>query len=362
MVVERIPNCPKRLLHLDILRLLSIYFVIFNHTGNRGFLLFSDIVDSKLYFPYMLVSILCKTAVPLFFMITGALLLPKQESLSKLFSKRILRMVAVLLLISIPYYFWLHRNQGLRLNDFLTYIYGNSASTSLWYLYSYVALLLMMPFLRCMVKTMRKNDFQYLIFGYILILGVLPCFEFLTWKGAVSLHKSFKPALFMTPNIFYALAGYYLEHVVDSQKLQKRKIGPAILLNCVVLSVTCFMTAYQSRVIGECSAEQLEQFFNCFICIPAMTLYYIIKHEAERIHSARLEKVLPILGGTVFGIYLIEKLSRALTDPVYVVIEPIVGSFSASLIWSFVALCLSFVIVLTLKNTPLIKQVVNRII
>lgn len=221
----------QRLMHLDLLRLLAIYLVIFNHTSNRGYFLFADSVDSVLYFPYMLSSVFCKVAVPLFFMISGALLLPKQESLGRLFSKRILRMLLVLLLISVPYYVWLHRSQGLGVSAFLTYIYGNSASTALWYLYSYIALLLMMPFLRSMVKAMQEKDFLYLIAGYVLVFGVVPCLEFILWKGSVTIHESYNPVLFMTPNIFYALVGYYLEHVADYGKRKKRTMVLGALLS-----------------------------------------------------------------------------------------------------------------------------------
>lgn len=70
---------PKRLLHLDLLRLMAILFVIFNHTSDRGYFLFADSVGSWLYFPYMASSVLCKVAVPIFFMISGALLLPKEN-------------------------------------------------------------------------------------------------------------------------------------------------------------------------------------------------------------------------------------------------------------------------------------------
>ena len=353
---------PKRLLHLDLLRLTAILFVIFNHTSDRGYFLFADSVGSWLYFPYMASSVLCKVAVPIFFMISGALLLPKEESLSKLFSKRILRMVVVLVLISVPYYLWLHRAEGLSLSSFLTYIYGNSASTSLWYLYSYVALLLMMPFLRAMVKGMEEKDFRYLIAGYILVFGVLPCLEFCLWKDSVIIHESFNPVLFMTPNVFYALAGYYLEHVTDHQKNRRRRIGRGIGLTAVALAVTCFMTHYQMTILGECTADQLERFFNCFIYIPAMTLYLFMKYASEKVRSVRLRKLLPVLGGTVFGIYLIEKFCRALTNPVYVVAAPIAGSFIASLCWGFATFCLSFVIVVALKHTPVIKKLVNRFI
>ena len=50
----------KRLLHLDLLRLIAIYLVIFNHTGKHGFMLFAESVQSPLYILYMLMSVFCK--------------------------------------------------------------------------------------------------------------------------------------------------------------------------------------------------------------------------------------------------------------------------------------------------------------
>lgn len=90
-----------RLLHPDILRILAIYLVAFNHTGDRGYMLFANSAGSALYFPYMAFSVLCKIAVPIFFMISGALLLPKEESFKQLFQKRVLRMAVVLILNSV---------------------------------------------------------------------------------------------------------------------------------------------------------------------------------------------------------------------------------------------------------------------
>ena len=112
-----------RLVHPDILRILAIYLVAFNHTGDRGYMLFADSAGSALYFPYMAFSVLCKIAVPIFFMISGALLLPKEESFKQLFQKRVLRMAVVLILVSIPYYYIFLRDNGIGISSFFTYIY-----------------------------------------------------------------------------------------------------------------------------------------------------------------------------------------------------------------------------------------------
>ena len=360
-MADKCKKSSPRLIHLDLLRLMAIYFVIFNHTGDRGYMLFAERTDSPLYWLYLLTSVLCKVAVPLFFMISGALLLPREESLGRLFSKRVLRMTAVLALISVPYYLWLHRSEGLSLSSFLTYIYGNSASTSLWYLYSYIALLLMMPFLRSMVRSMTQGDFLYLIAGYLVMVGVVPCAEYCLWGGYKTIHSSFQPVLFLTQNVFFALLGYYVEHRAGWSQSGKKLIVPGAALNVLCLGVTVLMT-HRLILSGEKDVEQLERFFNCFICIPTVTVYAAAKYAGGRIRSRRARGVLTALGGAVFGVYLIEKFGRALTSFVYVLLAPLVGSFAASLLWCCAVLLLSLAIVVSAKRMPGVGKVINRFI
>lgn len=356
-----IQNKSQRLLHLDLLRLLAIYLVIFNHTGDRGFMLFSNSMDSPLYFLYMMISVFCKIAVPVFFMISGTLLLPKEESLKQLFFKRIFRIVIVLILISVPYYLWLKRSNGLSISNFFSFIYGNSASTSLWYLYSYIALLLVLPFLRSMIRNMKQRDFLYLFAGHIVFIGVLPCLEYLLWHGEVTIHGSFSPVLFMSQNIFFAIMGYCLEYVFEmkSYRLRTVWIGSSI----VALLITCLMTNWKMQTVrGEYGSEELEQFFNCFISVPAIVVYCFMKSIASKLHHPKIIKWISILGSAVFGVYLIEKFVRALTDIVYIMFVPFVGSMIASYLWCLAVLCVSLLIVLAMKNIPVIKKIVNKFI
>ncbi|MBR6559129.1 MAG: acyltransferase family protein [Clostridia bacterium] len=351
-----------RLIHLDLLRLIAIYLVIFNHTGNFGYTLFGSRVDSPFYFVYMATSVFCKIAVPLFFMISGALLLSKEETYKQLFLKRILRITVVLLLISVPYYLWLKRSYGISVLSFFTYIYGNSASTSLWYLYSYIGFLLMLPFLRKTVKSMQHKDFLYLFIGYIIMVGVLPSLEYCLSNGNVTIHGDFRPVLFMSQSVFFGLMGYYLEYVFDPERI-KIKIGlTGIVLSLIVISVTCVMTHFKAVVNGAEGAENLELFFNNFIAVPTVTVYYLVKCFARRIVNLRIQSGVVLMGSAVFGVYLIEKFIRAFTSVVYTLCLPVVGSFIASLIWCLVVWSIGLIVVMTVKHIPVIKKLVNKFI
>lgn len=351
-----------RLIHLDLLRIIAIYLVAFNHTSNRGYMLFANETETAMHFPYMMFSAFCKIAVPIFFMISGALLLPRQESLKQLFKKRILRMAVVLLLISIPYYYVFLRSKGISILNFLTYIYGNSATTSLWYLYSYIGLLFMLPFLRNMVKQMKHNDFIYLFIGYFVFTGVLPCLEYCLWGGNVTLNEDFSSVLFVTQNVFFALMGYYLEHVIDIKKFDKKVVFISIVLSIISIIITCLITNYRVSREGGCNTEQLEGFFNCFICIPAITVYLLIKSLGSKISGHKIQRVLSTFGSAVFGVYLIEKFCRILTGSVYSMLLPLVGSFISSLVWCLATCCIAFLVIISLKNIPILKNIVNKFI
>ena len=64
-------------------------------------------------------------------MISGALLIGRQESLRDLYKKRVLRMAVVLLLISIPNYIWHSVGSALSVSGFLRMIYTSTARTAL---------------------------------------------------------------------------------------------------------------------------------------------------------------------------------------------------------------------------------------
>jgi peptidoglycan/LPS O-acetylase OafA/YrhL len=213
-----------------------------------------------------------------------------------------------------------------------------------------------------MIRGMKEKDFLYLIAGYILVMGVVPCLEFCLWQGHVTIHESFSPILFMVPNIFFALIGYYLEHVLDFRKNRTRRILIGITFSVVAVALTCVMTDYWMRTTSKHSTEQLERFFDCFICIPAMSVYCIMKCAGEKICSAKMQKLLPLLGGATFGIYLTEKFSRAITDTIYTLTTPFLGSFAASVLWAFSSLIVSLLVILLSKNIPVVKKIVNKFI
>lgn len=154
---------PRRahLTHIDFLRIFAIFLVILDHlvtdfmpTDEQG-----TIKSCLLFFFYQII----KTAVPIFFMISGALLLPREESYGQLFRKRILRFPGVIIL------FWtlqltadsLINGTPLSLRSFIRCCYGCNyvplQAWACWFLYAYLAMLLLLPLLRHLAHSMRDR-------------------------------------------------------------------------------------------------------------------------------------------------------------------------------------------------------------
>ena len=75
----------RKCLDIELMRILAAFFVIFNHTGTTAFFLFPFYdVHTVSYWGCLFLSVFCKFSVPLFFMISGALLLDREEEAVKM--------------------------------------------------------------------------------------------------------------------------------------------------------------------------------------------------------------------------------------------------------------------------------------
>ena len=70
----------KKTVYLEFIRALAIILVLFYRTGTWGCFLFTVRQGSALYPVYMFLSIASKPAVPLFWMVSGSLLLRKRRA------------------------------------------------------------------------------------------------------------------------------------------------------------------------------------------------------------------------------------------------------------------------------------------
>lgn len=178
-------HTPARKLHLDVLRILAIVLVVFNHSPACIFPSYAA-TPAFAYYGMLVLDICCKIAVPLFFMISGALLLGRDESMSRLFSKRVMRFLIVIVAYGVLQYgFFIWTTHGEMLWSWkllVRAIYSGwpvsndpvGYPSAIWFLYAYLAMLLVLPFLRAMVRHLRDCDYLYLFALQIILVALLP--------------------------------------------------------------------------------------------------------------------------------------------------------------------------------------------
>lgn len=282
----------KRKIHLDILRIIACLFVIYNHTNERGYYRFTEI-ENHFFIFNTFISIMCRCAVPLFFMISGSLLISKEESVKSTY-KRTIRIAVDLLLFSCLYVYFNRFHEFSLKETYTKIIQGNY--WHLWYLYAYIALIFTLPLLRKIAKCFDVKDFLF-IFTASVLLG---------FNRFFSIANSLLIPEWCTNNIFlYPLLGYAIDHVEGFAFLSNKKTLLYMwLVNLLLYGLSIFFV-YRDQLASPGNLEG--RYMDYFNVINAVVIFVSMKHLGELIHKKHYRLISNIAGYT-FGIYLLHNL------------------------------------------------------
>ena len=327
MKLIRVPRNPSP--YLDVVKLLAIVMVVFNHTGNSGYKMYLDVMDEPIHSLIMGYSAFIKIAVPLFFMASGALLLKREEPYGKILLKRALRFVIILAVVSFIFYYDAYGRKGeMSVGDFFVHVYKNDLTGHLWYLYSYICYMLMLPFLRKLAQTMRAKDYLLLIIIYQ-VAQPLPIVDYAIFQGSAA-HTSYLNFFMAMNYVVYPLMGYY----IDNQNMEdEREETPYVLLffSILAIAITCSLMDWRYGLDGGWTSNNREAYMSSFSLIPAITVFYAVKRMfAHRTLKKRTANLLFVLGSCTFGVYLFDPKWRSLTQGIRTMLTPVIGLYFAT--------------------------------
>ncbi len=349
--MERIQSGKK--VYLEVIRLLAVCLVIFNHTDGY-FLYFSNTDNPVTYMVSLFFSVLCRINVPLFFMVSGALLLGKKESIKELYRKRIKRILQVLLLFSgLQYIVSVQGRIGAGeagIGDFLVRLYTGNIADSYWFLYAYLAVLAMLPLFRKMAGGMDAEDFRYLFFLKLLsdvVFRLTAVYTGCTAGMEIPL---------VTDSIFYLFAGYYMEWKVPEERYDGKGIAErATAAGAGLILVSMALVWLENRVLGAYSQSCL----GIFSPILTIIAYYMVKSCCSRhVMSQKVQDAVICLGSAVFGIYLIEPLARKQLLPLYLYLCDKTVGLAACFVYVAGTFMLSAIYVGIIKKIPWIGKLI----
>lgn len=349
--------------YYEWIRLIACFFVIFNHL--KGYILFRNASGVKQVF-YMVISVITKINVPLFFMVSGALLLEKQEDIFTVLKKRVSRICLVILLFELGIYMECRlyalaqgRDYEFTVKRFLYGVLERSLDETgaYWYLYAYLGFLLLLPLMQKLAKQMSRNDFYTLFTLHFVLLSLLPVCNLLMRRAGydgLSTAEEFSVPLATTAAFFYPLTGYYMDRKIDIRKISKRTWAGlfAAVFAGIIISCVC---VYADGAAGE---EYLTLFDYLLAAVVFLLIKYVVAVRFPALSAGRIGEAVCFMGSLTLGIYLLDHYFKLVLYSGYETFaESFMPSLFASFGWCAVSMFLGGGVTWILKKLPLFRKI-----
>lgn len=314
----------KRIPYLDILRAIAIVSITFNHAVNRSFAIYGGQYAEFQTIPFFLTSIkavlyaFSRIGVPLFLMISGALLLPRdysgglQEGSVSRFMKHNWLRLFITTEIWLAIMFWykqLMPGSILRMGGpiraiihfIMTLLFLNPDTMgSMWYMEMILCVYLLIPLLAIAVKKIHYSFFLIPMAIVVFCSYILPDLNgaFAAVGANVLLETKLESANVFSMYVVYLLLGYY----ISKGALSKIKTSVLwIMLAAAFLGFCAFQTWFFSIEYDFVVAADYRSFFPMIV---AIILFEIVRRYKDG-KCVFIEKISTKLSTIAFGIYFV---------------------------------------------------------
>lgn len=249
--------------NIELLRVISCIMVIFIHVANYYCRIMEDISVSSYVFACIINGI-SRVSVPLFFMISGSLLIGREVDLRRN-TARVTKILRPLVVWSAVYAVWnyFYMDKGYyNLQD----MFEEPVKKHLWYLYVLVGIYLTLPFWQKLFQNMNDEMVKYFSMLYICLLAI----NFYLAIQDMEVRYQI-PLVGSSCHLGYFIMGYLIRQYRD--KIHLRRLWAACLA-MLALAIVVGATLWYSF----CDGQHCEDFFeyrNVLIGVAAMAVFYI---------------------------------------------------------------------------------------
>ncbi len=338
----------------DLIRVVATLLVITVHVSGQitnawGKIPKSDWVIADIY------GGIARVCVPLFFMISGYLLLPRSEPLGTFYRKRLPKVVIPLIAWSLIYVGWYCGNHPGTCSPpvIQNLLFVQGAYYHLWFLYVLIGIYLILPVLRLMIGPHTDRRVLWYLVGLWLIFqpGMAIAKQF--WNFSIRIQ----------PPLAMGFVGFlFLGYLLGQWALSRTRVGLSAVAFSLATLVTILGTYFMTRAAG-----QFNGFFYDLVSLNVILAsggaFILLRwvSETRLLQRPGWHTFIRLLAAAAFGIYLIHVL----------VIEVLQGwipgvrldSFIGNPLWSIPLVCLivfviSFGLVRLLQKIPVLNRIV----
>lgn len=349
-----IPNqSASRHLWADFVRNIGILLVILGHVSgavvqHMDRIPFPDWMAGNVY------NVIARICVPLLFMVSGALLLPRQESIGDFYRKRFQRVI-------FPFIFWsalymLYNRAGFQnytvfnaLKTMLITLLIAPAEYHLWFMYELFGVYMLTPLIRKAVDNNRETILWYFVAIWFIFGPLKRLFQtYVPYDIIFDLG-------YLTGYIGYFVLGYLLVRI----SIKKWMLWASAVVYLVSAVFTGYMTMYYFQTRPNMT-EFYQYLLGINIVFLSVSAYILLKAAGDAIFSVprpRLAKFAVGLTSASFGMYLVHVfvLNYLKTNLLSPLDSPTV--FTIPLV-TILVFAVSWVIIAILQKIPILRSLV----
>ncbi|SEP54856.1 acyltransferase [Flavobacterium urocaniciphilum] len=277
---------------ISLLRVLATLSVIFIHVSAPIVVEFGKISNFNWNVANFYDSI-SRYAVPVFFMISGSLLLGKEFEIKDFLKKRLGKIIPPFLFWSLLYCLtnrYIFNHKTFNISKIVRDVFYGS-EYHLWFVFALIGVYLIAPIFQKWIHFSKQNDIKYFLIIWILTL-------FLTIPG-VAIYFPKIDFTYFSGFIGYFILGYYLKIYVKCQNWF------SFLLILIGLSVTIFGTYFMTNKNNE-FYYYFYEYLSLNTLMVCIGIFMIFK-KIDNIND-KFKPIISKLNDCSFGIYLIHPL------------------------------------------------------
>lgn len=279
----------QRIIQYDFIRIIACFFIVLMH---------SPIPTNSIYGPFLsALSFFTAPAICLFFMISGALILPIKQSFSKFVLKKLIRIglpliIWTLIYLSLNIYF--SKSEINIVKTFFSIPFSAQGTGVLWFIYTILGLYILSPILSEWIKKVSKKELEF----YLIIWGITLCYPFFDFF--IEINESQTGILYyFSGYLGYYVLGYYLRNFSN-----KYLFWISCTIGIIGIGLILFLKYY--NVVFD--FYRLFWYLSIFIAAWSVVYWYIILSSSKIFPKIYFLNWIIKISNLTFGVYLIHIL------------------------------------------------------
>jgi surface polysaccharide O-acyltransferase-like enzyme len=338
---------------IDYARVIAIVMVILLHTSAPLLHQFNDL-PAHYWLTANIYDSIVRVSVPIFFLVSGHLLLRKSEPISTFLSKRMNKLLLPFVFWSLFFVFWkgfVENNTGVS----FWHIYSLILQPSyyhLWFLYALIGIYLFIPLLRLITKEIENKVFFYYLTLWFFSVAIIPIVEKV-------IHTDSHYDLFS----FSGFVGYFLlGHYLGSKTYSKKVAVKALIVFICATLITAYGTYYLTLHNQGVFSGYFYELSSPNVIIASIAIFILIKHsfDKDKVYSGKVSGWIKSISDCSFGIYFTHVIFLYLLKEGYKGIN-LSGSVGEPFIYILITACctflLSYITVLLIRKIPYMNRI-----